>query len=114
LFGDKSKVSDELVDVVLDAMAQPGAGEPFRSFQMSEITKTGIATNLFCRLQEIHLPTLLVHGTKDTAVPVAGAVEAQKRIEGAKMHLMDGCKHWPQKERPMEFAEAVASFVQSV
>src|SRR5690606_22442211 len=50
LFGDASKVSDELVDQVQQAMLQPGAGWPFISFQRSEITPSGLRTDLFGRL----------------------------------------------------------------
>jgi pimeloyl-ACP methyl ester carboxylesterase len=112
LIGDKSKVTEELVDETIAAMRQPDAGEPFRSFQLCELTKSGIVTKLFDRLEEITLPTLLIHGSKDASVPLAGAIAAQKRMPTAALHVMEGCKHWPQKERPEEFIRAVANFLQ--
>ena len=114
LFGDKRKVTDELLDTVMEALSQPDAGEPFRSFQICEIGKAGLNTELFGRLPELQLPTLLVHGEKDAAVPLAGAIEAQKRIAGAELHIMRGCRHWPQKERPEEFAAEMLRFLRAL
>ncbi|MCK6139752.1 alpha/beta hydrolase [Slackia exigua] len=112
LFGDKSKVDDDLAAEICEAMWELGAGRAFISFQRSEITPTGFTTNLFVRLGEIETPTLLVHGTLDKAVPVEGALVASERIPDCEMYLMEGCKHWPQKERPKEFADALLSFLE--
>ena len=111
LFGDKSKITDALVDEVMAAGDKQRGSEPFRSFQERELTKTGLATPIFSRLGEISLPTLLVQGSHDTAVPLSSAVEAQKLIPNARLHVMEGCKHWPQKERPEEFSAAVTAFL---
>lgn len=111
LFGDKSKVSDALVAEIQQAMLEPGAGKPFISFQRSEITSTGFFTDLFGRLEEINAPTLLIHGTLDRAVPVKGAILASKKIPDCEIYLMDGCKHWPQKERPEEFTNALQLYL---
>lgn len=111
LFGDKSKVSDALVAEIHKAMLEPGAGKPFISFQRSEITPTGFTTDLFGRLEEIESPTLLIHGTLDKAVPVKGALLASERISDCEIYLMEGCKHWPQKERPEEFANALQLYL---
>ncbi|MDR1536733.1 MAG: alpha/beta hydrolase [Clostridiales bacterium] len=111
LFGDKSKVSDALVAEIHEAMLEPDADKPFISFQRSEIASTGFTTDLFGRLEEISSPTLLVHGTLDKAVPIKGALIASKRIPDCEIYLMEGCKHWPQKERPEEFANALQSYI---
>jgi pimeloyl-ACP methyl ester carboxylesterase len=111
LFGDKSRVGDGLVDEILEAIREPGAGRPFASFQRSEITPTGLATDLFGRLQEIVAPTLLVHGALDRAVPVEGAILAGEKIPDCEVYLMEGCKHWPQKERPQEFARVLQAYL---
>lgn len=111
LFGDKAKVNDELVAEIIKDMQVPGANKPFISFQRSEITPTGFTTDLFGRLENISLPTLIIHGTLDKAVPVEGAIVASKRIPNCELYLMEGCKHWPQKERPQEFANALLSYL---
>ncbi|MDR1069079.1 MAG: alpha/beta hydrolase [Clostridiales Family XIII bacterium] len=111
LFGDTAKVTDELVAEIQEAMREPGAGRPFVSFQRSEITPTGLTTDLWGRLEEIKLPTLLIHGARDKAVPLKGALLASKRIPDCEIQVMDGCKHWPQKERPEEFAAALQGYL---
>ncbi|MGI6120182.1 MAG: alpha/beta hydrolase [Desulfosporosinus sp.] len=111
LFGDKSKVSDKLITKIQKAMRKPSAGKPFISFQRSEITPTGFITDLFGRLEEINLPTLLIHGSLDKLVPVSGATLASKKIPDCELYLMEGCKHWPQKERPEEFTNALQSYL---
>lgn len=112
LFGDASKISDDLIELVRQRLLEPDAGRPFISFQRSEITPTGLRTDLFGRLDRIPHPTLLVHGSDDPAVPLRGAIEASKRIPDCELYVMTGCKHWPQKERPAEFAQAVLRFLE--
>lgn len=111
LFGDRARVTDDLVATVQRLMLEPGAGWPFVSFQRSEVTPTGVRTDLFGRLEQIRVPTLLVHGSRDPAVPLQAAVAASRRIPDCELYVMEGCKHWPQKERPAEFARAVLDFL---
>ncbi|MBQ3339083.1 MAG: alpha/beta hydrolase, partial [Atopobiaceae bacterium] len=63
------------------------------------------------RLQEIAAPTLLVHGALDRAVPVEGAILAGEKIPDCEVYLMEGCKHWHQKERPQEFARVLQAYL---
>jgi pimeloyl-ACP methyl ester carboxylesterase len=114
LFGDKSKVTEALVDEVLKAMRVPDAGEPFRSFQLAEITTRGLSTDLYGQLPKLSLPVLLVHGSRDAAVPLKDALAARERIPGAQLYVMEGCRHWPQKERPKEFVSAVVKFLEEI
>ena len=114
LIGDRRAVTPALLDEVLASMRVPGGGEPFRSFLMHEIRKDGLTTRVFDRLHELSLPTLLVQGSRDTAIPLRGVQEAQQRIPGARLHVMQGCRHWPQKERPEEFAAVTANFAAEV
>ncbi len=114
LFGDKSKVSEDLVAKIHKTMLEPGTDRSFISFQRSEIMSAGFTTDLFGRLEEINLPTLLIHGSLDKAVPVKGALLASKRIPDCEIYLMEGCKHWPQKERPEEFANALQLYLDRI
>jgi pimeloyl-ACP methyl ester carboxylesterase len=111
LFGDKSLVTDELVADVQARMMEPGAGWPFVSFQRNEIAKDGLVTDLHSRLGEIRAPTLLVHGSLDKAVPAKNSVAARALIPGSELCMMEGCRHWPNRERPQEFADAVLGFL---
>lgn len=111
LIGDPDQLSEELVDEVQEVLKAPDAGKAFISFQRSEITKNGLRTNLAGRFSEIKNPTLIVHGTDDTSVPVEYAEHAHESIQGSEIYLMKGCKHWPQKERPDEFTKVIKNFL---
>jgi pimeloyl-ACP methyl ester carboxylesterase len=111
LFGNSDNLSDELVDVVYEALKAPDAGKAFASFQRSDVTRTGLRSNLAARLSEIKVPTLIVHGTDDKSVPVVSAQKAHQTIEGSKLYLMSGCKHWAHKEKPEEFIRVVSAFL---
>lgn len=111
LFGNPNKLSEQLVDEVHEALKAHDAGKAFISFQRSEITKTGLRTNLAGRFSEIKNPTLIVHGTDDMSVPVKYAKEAHDGIQGSEIYLMEGCKHWSQKERPDEFTKVITKFL---
>ncbi|MCW5876580.1 MAG: alpha/beta hydrolase [Anaerolineales bacterium] len=112
LISDRSKVTDEMVNEIVELMKAPDAGKAFMSFQRAEITSTGLTRDLSARFGEIRQPTLLVHGSDDAAVPLKDAVAASQQIPDCELYVMEGCKHWPQKERPEEFAGAVRSYLE--
>ena len=101
LFGDASKVSDELVDQVQQAMLQPGAGWPFISFQRSEITPSGLRTDLFGRLERIAHPTLLVHGSHDRRCPYKAPSRPAKKSPTASCTSWKAANIGPKKSAPM-------------
>lgn len=111
LIGDKTKITEELVKEIQRLLLEPDASQPFISFQRSEITKTGLKTDLFNQLGNISIPTLLIHGSEDKVVPVKDAIAASRIISNCELYLMEGCKHWPQKKRPEEFARVVNEFI---
>ncbi|KRG12174.1 alpha/beta fold hydrolase [Lederbergia galactosidilytica] len=111
LFGNPNNVSEELVDEIYAFLQEPHAGKAFMSFQRSEITRTGLRTKLAESLSEIKKRTLIVHGSKDATVPIKHAIEAHEAIKDSEMYVMEGCKHWPQKERPEEFTRVITTFL---
>ncbi|HAF16833.1 MAG: alpha/beta fold hydrolase [Thermacetogeniaceae bacterium] len=111
LFGDPNKLSEELVDQVQQCLQAPNAAKAFASFQRSEITRTGVRSDLAKRLSEIKHQTLIVHGTLDPGVPVEYAKKAHQLMPNSELYLMEGCKHWAQKERPEEFIRVVKAFL---
>lgn len=111
LIGDKSKITDEMVNGIVELMKAPNAGEAFTSFQKAEITPTGLTRDLSARFAELRQPTLLIHGSEDGAVPLKDAEAASQTIADCELYVMQGCKHWPQKERPEEFVSAVTAYL---
>ncbi|WP_406787017.1 alpha/beta fold hydrolase [Clostridium neuense] len=112
LFGDKNKISDELVDDLYTLVHEPNCNKAWESFQCYELGKKGMTTDLAVHLRELSMPVLIVNGEKDSGVPVKYAIAASKVIKNSRLHVMKGCKHWAQKERPEEFVQVFNEFLQ--
>ncbi len=111
LFGDKKKITDELVDSLFQLIHEPDCGKPFASFQRYEMGKAKITTELTPHLSELNMPVLLVNGEKDSGVPVRFVLAAAKVIPDCRVHIMKGCRHWAQKERPEEYVKVLTGFL---
>jgi len=79
--------------------------------QRNGVLWNGLHTNFTSRLHEITVPTLIVQGAQDTAVPLAYAQRAHALIKHSELLIMQECKHWPQREKPDEFNRIVANFL---
>ncbi len=104
-------LTEELLDQVMEEMRRPDAGRAFATFQQDEITPTKTRTCFLDRLNEIHAPTLIIHGTLDTLVPHDAVREAHIRISGSRLYWMEGCGHWPQRDNPREFNRVARQFL---
>lgn len=100
----------ELVDEVLRA-ARRGAGlVAFAQWQREQVGWNRLATDYTDRLADIRCPVLLVHGTEDSAVPVAHAREAARRIPDVTLVELPA-SHWVQRDNPERVLAAVTEFL---
>jgi pimeloyl-ACP methyl ester carboxylesterase len=106
LIYNPARLSDELVERVYQAVREPRAGKAYISFQRS-----GLHSNFTTRLHEITVPTLIVYGAEDTAVPLAYVQRAHALISNSELYIMQECRYWPQGEKPEEFSRVVGSFL---
>lgn len=104
-------VSDELVEKVYQQLLIPGVTRAFSEFQNAELTWDGLKTVYMDRLGEIKEKTLIIHGEKDTLVPLEASREAHGLIQGSEFKIMAGCGHWPQRDNPEEFNKVVSVFL---
>ncbi len=111
IFHDKRAVTDDLVDEVYQIMKDPSTGSAFRSFQRNELSWEGLRTDYVDRLNDLEVPTLLVHGGHDSLVPVAWAERAHRLIPHSRLHVMPDAGHWPPREQPEEFNRIVTEFL---
>jgi pimeloyl-ACP methyl ester carboxylesterase len=111
IFRDPGRLSKGLVDAVYAELSKPGAGAAFRSFQKDEVQWRGLRTVYMDRLHELQAPTLFVHGAQDTLVPLRFAREAHARVPGSRLEVIADAGHWPQREQPAQFLQAVSSFL---
>ncbi len=111
IFHNPKAISEGLVEKAYAASRQPGAGRAWNMVQKSEMQWKGTRTCYMDRLAEIHHPTLIVHGAQDRLAPVEFARQAHRLIWGSELFIMEGCGHWPQREKPAEFSQVVGEFL---
>jgi pimeloyl-ACP methyl ester carboxylesterase len=111
LVNDRRVVTEGMVDEVGQLLADPKAGHAWSSFQKSEVGWGGLRTDFSDRLGRLSVPTLLVHGANDRAVPLAWARRAQERIPDCRLEVFPDCGHMPPRERPEDFARTVGRFL---
>jgi len=111
LIYDPQNATPELVDLVYQALRQPGAGKSFKSFQRSEVGPRRLRSDFSDRLGEIKAPTLLVHGDHDSSVPLECVRRAQKALPDVRLVVLKNRRHWPMRENPQEFISIVLDFL---
>lgn len=111
LIRNPASLTDELVQEVAQAMTNPASQIAWNQFQRHEIQWRGVSTNFRSRLQELRVPTLLLHGSHDSGVPVSAAREAARLIPEATLHVVEGAGHWTQRDRPDEVNYALLRFL---
>jgi pimeloyl-ACP methyl ester carboxylesterase len=57
---------------------------------------------------------LVVHGDRDTGVPVARAEEAARRLPDAQLVVAPDAGHWVQRDRPEIVVPAVIDFLKTL
>ncbi len=63
------------------------------------------------QMNEIRVPTLILHGRQDGRVPFSRAEELHRGIRGSRLVALDDCGHWPHVEKRSEFVAAVKEFL---
>ncbi len=97
LMHDKSRVTDDLVELRLRIYTQPGflkAMEHILCLQNMDIRMRNVLTDE--SLARIKAPTLIIWTDHDPTAPVATGERFQRAITGSRLVIMDDCAHWPQ------------------
>jgi pimeloyl-ACP methyl ester carboxylesterase len=108
---NRQKVTEEMVEETSRLLDDPRAGRAWRSFQKNEVGWGGLRTDFSDQLSGLVMPTLLVHGAHDRAVPVAWARRSQERIPDCELRVFSECGHLPPREQPEEFTGIVERFL---
>lgn len=80
-------------------------------WQTDSLGSRGININHLPLLGQIRCPTMVIHGEKDTLVPVASSRAAADALSGSRLRVIDDTGHWPNREKPNEFNALVREFV---
>ena len=107
LIGDKSKITDKIVDEVLEACRIDNAGKAMQDYQRSSCGKNGVIPYYRDQLYKLTMPVIFVNGELDPLVPVRHLNRINESLPNAKVYILEGCKHWSVKEKPAEFYSIV-------
>jgi pimeloyl-ACP methyl ester carboxylesterase len=75
------------------------------------MTWHGLRSDMTGRLHEITVPTLLIHGAQDRALPLSYAQKAHALIKNSELVILQDCGHWAQRAKPEEFHQIVSTFL---
>ena len=67
-------------------------------------------SDYIARINTIDVPTLLIWGSEDRAVPLEIGLRLANELKRSRLVVIEGCGHMPQEERPDEVIAAVRQF----
>jgi pimeloyl-ACP methyl ester carboxylesterase len=115
VFCDAGSIGKAWVEGAAAMLRMPGVRENTLKVAQMGIDLHGQREEMFRSLHialgGLTVPTLIVWGDRDVAVPVAHAYTAAKLIPHSEVRIMERCGHTPQVERPEEFNELVLDFL---
>ena len=130
LWGERMAVAraegmESLVDSTIDRWFSPEfrAAEPGKVDRVREMVRaTAVAGFTGCcaairnldltdRLSAIGIPTLLIVGEHDPGTPVAAHEVIRDRIEGSRLVVIDGARHFTNVETADTFNETLGAFL---
>ena len=97
-FYDPAVASKELVDEVYGIV-----NDRNKALRIILTAKSALKHNLADRLQEIHIPVLLVWGNQDTITPPFVGERFHELLKNSELVFIDKCGHAPMMESPDEF-----------
>lgn len=110
LFYDVAKLSDERISRHAEFLNQPGS---YNSFV--ECAKQLVPANpdsITALIKTIEVPTLILWGADDTAIPVEEARRLHQDIRTSRLVIVPNCGHIPHEEAPGESLAAILSFLE--
>ena len=105
VYGDESKVTDEVVTRYHDMALRSGNRQAFIDRVHTH------HKDISDRIKEIQCPTLIMWGSEDTWVDVENAERFHQDIPNSELIMYEGVGHVPMEEAPMETVKDVVSFL---
>lgn len=106
VYGDPSKVTEELIDRYYDLAVRDGNRQALRErFQQSLI---GVEP---ARIASIDKPTLIIWGGRDGLIAPENAKRFHADIQGSELVMFDELGHVPQEEAPEQTLAAARAFL---
>ncbi|MGV0742125.1 alpha/beta fold hydrolase [Mycolicibacterium sp. XJ870] len=114
LIRDPAQLTDELMDEIMAAAGRPSGFKAFEQWQRDQVLWNKLRTDYSPRLTSFPRPALIVHGDRDSGVPVAHARTAARLIPTASLEIVVGAGHWVQRDAPEAVVRATADFLDSL
>lgn len=111
LVRDREQRTPELLDDVW-AAAESGHGfDAFAQWQRDQVRWNRLTTDYRDQLPSLRLPVLVVHGARDSGVPVARARDAAALVPDAELKVIAGAGHWVQRDNPEAVTHVMLEFL---
>jgi len=107
VYGDPSRVSDELVDRYYQMALREGNRRAL--VQRLQQNQRGADAE---RLRDLKQPTLILWGGKDKLIPPSVGRQFQQALPGSELVVFDDLGHVPQQEDPARTVAAVKAFLE--
>jgi len=105
--------SEEEIAILAGYNARPGTARAFSRSVRDVIRRRGQVRHFLDRAHEVErLPPIAIFwGERDPLIPIAHAVQALTQIEGATLTRFPGIGHFPHRQAPERFAQALLAFL---
>jgi 4,5:9,10-diseco-3-hydroxy-5,9,17-trioxoandrosta-1(10),2-diene-4-oate hydrolase len=107
---------DELLEALydeFDAEQQERYIARIKAFDPLVFYHEGDAAAFQARLRGLEIPVSVIWGREDTTSSYHRAVDLLEVIPDVELHILPGCGHFPQRERPEVLAQLIADFAGS-
>jgi pimeloyl-ACP methyl ester carboxylesterase len=94
-------------------LALPSSNEHKSQFvqHADHALKSGLSRTQDAEIREVSVPTLLIYGNKDRSHRHTDFASLRDHAPTAEIVMFQGCGHFPDLERPQEYAKHIKSFV---
>jgi len=109
LFYNQDKISDNIIE----RYASFFDGDNFK-YSFIETAHQILPDNyshLISKYSEIKIPTLIIWGDNDTALPLSNGIKLHNEITTSDLKIIDKCGHIPQEENPEETFILINNFL---
>lgn len=106
-------VTDDVLDIVAREVRLGHGRDANRQWQLSEMLWTRARTVYTGDLPRVATPVLILHGSKDTGVPLAAAQRAAQALPQSTLVVADGAGHWVTRDATDVVLPAILGFLDS-
>lgn len=105
-YGENQAVAAETVDRYYELMLRAGNRDTFIFMSNRE------PEDISVHVRQLHAPTLIVWGGRDSVIPPVYAEFFHRDIAGSRMIVYEGVGHLPQEAAPQRLADDIRAFLQ--